>query len=166
MPRYIGPPIYIPSIPVRIVFNVLRFHWEQERLQFHYVPTKDISAFYYDYPNLYFEFIGCLNPPFVISYLDIFWYQGHQNIPTWEVVVSDIEAALLHAAEIAAGVSLFQKFIATAGQTEFVVTDFVPTQYALVLVDDIPNMSNWTLSGNTVTFNVGLPLGSVVIIYQ
>lgn len=164
--RYIGPPLTILSLPIKLIFNVLRFHFEQDRLQFHYVPTKDISDFYYEYPNLYFEFPGCLNPPFVFSYIDIVKYQGHLNIPTWEVVVSDIEAALLRAAEIQAGTRLFQKFISTEDQTEFTVTDFTPTQYSLVLVDDVPNMSNWVITENIIKFTPGIPLGSVVIIYQ
>ena len=150
---------------MKIAFDVLEFFFEKPTWQFYKIPTKDIWSFEESYPILKFYFPGDSNPPLTFSYFDITLYQGHTDIPAYDVVVSDIKAALL-AYAIANAVTPPQKFIATEGQTEFIVTEFVPTGKGLVIAEDSPNMSNWKLVGSTYVFNVGFSAGSVIFIWK
>ena len=153
---------------MNITFNVLRFKFVQlvnDTPQIRQVPTRDIWDFTFDGSSFTFSFDGDSNPAFTFTYASIVLYQGHENIPTYDTVVSDIQAALLASDTVNAG-GIYQRFVATASQVTFIVTDFTPSIYGLVLVDDMPNMENWELSGNVYTFAPGLSLGSVVLIYQ
>ena len=58
-----------------------------------------------------------------------------------------------------------QEFIATQGQTAFEVTDFLLADYNIVIVDDIPQTSNQSRTGQNITFVSGLNEGSKVVVY-
>src|ERR1035437_5896400 len=134
-----------------LTFDVLRFHFKKPIGQNWIVPTKDMWSFEPDVNNFIFKFTfnGESNPPFSFAYSDITLYQWGNRIPTFEEIVAEIQAILAQSVAIEAQSSKFQKFIATAGQTEFVVTEFVPTDQGLVLVDDAPNTEGWKLTGST-----------------
>lgn len=149
---------------MKLNFSVLKFIFEAPHSQFTRIPTKDIWSFEDAYPMLSFTFQGASPQPYSFSYLDLIQYQGLSLIPTYEYVCIEIRAALAKAAELAV-TGKPQRFIATADQTDFIVTEFTPTGNGLVLVGDQPNMDNWTLSGSTYSFTVGIPLGTVVLIY-
>ena len=58
-----------------------------------------------------------------------------------------------------------QEFIASEGQREFEITDFILTDYYILVVEDIIQMSNQTKAGQIITFTSGLNQGSRVVVY-
>jgi hypothetical protein len=58
-----------------------------------------------------------------------------------------------------------QKFIATAGQQAFTITDFALSQNYLIIVDDILQSSS-TCAFQTITTNVPLAEGTTVIVFD
>lgn len=151
-----------------LTFDVLRFHFKRPINQNWIIPVRDIWSFEPEESTFTFNFTfkGESDPPLSFQYSDITLYQWGTRIPTYEEIVAEIRDILAQAAVIEAQGSQYQKFFATEGQTEFIVTDFVPNGKGLVLVDDAPNTENWTLNGATYTFTAGLGLNQIVKIYQ
>lgn len=58
----------------------------------------------------------------------------------------------------------YQVFIATASQTDFVVTDFTVTSNVKVFVAGAFVSTGWSTSGQTIQFTSGLPVGKEVVI--
>jgi len=55
---------------------------------------------------------------------------------------------------------------ATAGQTDFTVTQYAINEHYLLIIDDLPQTANSTRSGQTITFTPGCMEGSLVVIYN